>query len=167
MPSILFQQPALFSGNARRAAWPYALLAASLMFLFALPASATLGEVAASIETDRASMKASTRMVPAVNYSVHVIESPSGTTVREYVSQDGTVFAVAWQGPLMPDLRQTLGRYFERYSAAASAKRAGRGQVTVRESDLVVQSGGHMRAFSGRAYLPQLLPAGVTLEEVQ
>jgi hypothetical protein len=164
---MLCKRPASFSNDARRAAWLVWLLAAPSMFLLALPASATLGEMSTSVEADRASMKASTRVVPAANYSVHVIDSPSGTAVREYVSQDGMVFAVAWRGPLMPDLRQTLGRYFERYSAAASAKRSGRGQVTVRESDLVVQSGGHMRAFSGRAYLPLLLPAGVTLDEVQ
>jgi hypothetical protein len=77
------------------------------------------------------------------------------------------VFAVAWQGALMPDLRQTLGRYFDRYTAAASEKRAGRRQVAVRDSDLVVQSSGHMRSFSGRAYLPKLLPQGVTLEELR
>jgi hypothetical protein len=28
-------------------------------------------------------------------------------------------------------------------------------------SELVVYSGGHLRAFSGYAYLPQALPAGV------
>jgi hypothetical protein len=30
-----------------------------------------------------------------------------------------------------------------------------------------VQSGGHMRAFRGRAYLPQLLPAGVSGDEIK
>lgn len=112
-------------------------------------------------------MKASLRTVPAGTYAIHEIQTPAGTTVREYVSRQGMVFAIAWRGPLMPDLRQALGRYFDRYAAAASAKRAGRRPVAIRESDLVVQSGGHMRSFSGRAYLPQLLPQGVTLEELQ
>jgi len=111
-------------------------------------------------------MKASTRIAPATtNYTVHAIQAPSGTTVREYVSEDGMVFAVAWQGPFLPDLRQALGRYFERYSNAASAK--GRRQVAVSESDFVVQSGGRMRSFSGRAYLPPLLPQGFTLEDLR
>jgi len=112
-------------------------------------------------------MKASLRMLPTVKYTVHEIQTPAGTTLREYVSSAGTVFAVAWQGPVMPDLRQTLGRYFDRYTAAASAKHAGRRHIAIREPDLVVQSNGHMRSFSGRAYLPQLLPQGVTVEEIR
>jgi len=30
-----------------------------------------------------------------------------------------------------------------------------------------VQSGGHMRAYSGWAYAPDLLPAGVRAEEIR
>jgi hypothetical protein len=146
---------------------PIWLLAACLVLFCPGSASATLGESSTSVETDRASMKASLRALPAANFTVHEIQAPSGTTVREYVSQDGIVFAIAWQGPVMPDLRQALGRYFDRYTAAASARRLGRRQVAISESDLVVQSGGHMRSFSGRAYLPQLLPQGVTLDELR
>jgi hypothetical protein len=34
---------------------------------------------------------------------------PEGTSVRRYVSPAGKVVAVAWKGPVMPDLRQVLG----------------------------------------------------------
>ena len=158
------QPTALTAFKAARRVW---LLAASFLFLYPFSAFATLGEASTSTEADRASMKASLRIVPASTYSIHEIQTPAGTTVREYVSRQGMVFAVAWQGPLMPDLRQALGRYFDRYAAAANAKRPGRRPVAVRESDLVIQSGGRMRSFSGRAYLPHLLPQGVTLEELQ
>lgn len=137
------------------------------MLVLPLCASATLGEGSASTETDRASMKASLRMLPAASYTVHEITTPAGTTVREYVSPAGTVFAVAWQGPVMPDLRQALGGYFDRYTAAAANKHGGHRHLAVREPDLVVQSNGHMRSFSGRAYLPQLLPQGMTVEEIR
>jgi hypothetical protein len=167
MQPVLCSKPNPFFAKTRIAAPLFWRLGVLLLFALPLTAAATLGEVSTSTEADRASMKASIRTVPATNYTVHQIQAPSGTTVREYVSQDGMVFAVAWQGPLMPDLRQTLGRYFDRYTAAASEKRAGRRQVAVRDSDLVVQSSGHMRSFSGRAYLPQLLPQGVTLEELR
>ena len=145
------------------------LLAGIAMVMLTLPfsASATLGENSASTEVDRASMKATLRMLPTVKYTVHEIQAPSGTTLREFVSSAGTVFAVAWQGPVMPDLRQALGTYFDRYTAAASGKHAGHRHMAVRESDLVVQSNGRMRLFSGRAYLPQLLPQGVTVEEIR
>jgi hypothetical protein len=37
----------------------------------------------------------------------------------------------------------------------------------VDQSTLVVQSGGHMGAFSGRAWLPPALPAGVSGSDIQ
>ena len=94
-------------------------------------------------------------------------EQPSGTVIREYAGLDGKVFAVTWHGPFSPNLRQTLGSYFDQYAAAAPAGRQDRNHVQVRTSNLVVQVGGHMRAYSGRAYLPQALPSGVTPGDLQ
>ena len=165
MQPLYCTQPA--ASTAFKIARRMLLLAASLLVLHPFSAFATLGEASTSTEGDRASMKSSLRTVPASAYNIHEIQTPAGTRVREYVSRQGMVFAVVWQGPLMPDLRQALGRYFDRYAAAATAKRAGRRPVAVSESDLVIQSGGHVRSFSGRAYLPQLLPQGVTREELQ
>ena len=147
-----------------------ALLAGIALVTFGLPicALATLGESSTSTETDRVSMKAPVlRVLPAAKYTVHEIQTPSGIMVREYVSSAGAVFAVAWRGPVMPDLRQVLGKYFDRYTAGTAGKHAGHRHVEVREADLVVQSNGHMRSFSGRAHLPQLLPQGVTVEEIR
>jgi hypothetical protein len=45
--------------------------------------------------------------------------------------------------------------------------RARRGSLLIRQPDFVVQSGGHMRSFSGIAYIPQLLPKYVTVDEIQ
>jgi hypothetical protein len=145
------------------------LIAGSALAMLALPvcACATLGENSASTETDRVSMKASLRILPAAQYTVHEIQTPSGTTVSEYILPSGTVFAIGWRGPVMPDLRQALGRYFDRYTAGAAARQAGHRHVEVREPDLVVQSNGHMRSFSGRAYLPQRLPQGVAVGEIR
>jgi hypothetical protein len=89
--------------------------------------------------------------------------------VREYVSPAGKVFGVAWQGPRIPDLRQLLGAYYAQYESAASAARSvrHRGPLLIQEPGLVVQSGGHMRAYNGLAYVPDLLPAGVRAEEIR
>jgi hypothetical protein len=92
---------------------------------------------------------------------MHDIAPPGGASVRQYVSPAGKVFAVAWQGPAMPDLRQLLGPHFDRYVAAAKDKRVKRAPVVIRESTLVLVSGGHPRAFSGRAYVPDLVPQDV------
>lgn len=140
---------------------------ASLLLAMAIPAMAELGGNAASIEADLAHLKASRRVVNAQKYTVHEMHMSSGTVVREFVTAQGQVFAVAWQGPFMPDLRQVLGSYYEPYLNEAKFSRSRRGPVLVQQTDLVVHSGGHMRAFFGRAYLPQLLPTDVQVDEIK
>lgn len=133
-----------------------------------LPASATLGEDVATVENDRVQMKAQVRATTSVaGYAVHVIQSSTGTTVREYVAASGKVFAVAWDGPLLPDFRQTLGKYFDDYSSGASAPHVGRRHLTIQRADLVVHSNGHMRAFYGNAYVPSLLPPNFSVDDIK
>jgi Protein of unknown function (DUF2844) len=63
-----------------------------------------------------------------------------------------------------------LGSYFEQYVQAAkaqSAARMGRRPLMIEQPGLVVQSGGHPRAFSGKAYVPDMLPTGVRAEDIQ
>lgn len=102
-------------------------------------------------------------------YSVKQTTLANGTVVREYLSQAGTVFGVAWSGPQPPDLAALLGSYFPQYVSGVEANRARgvRGSGTVDNSGLVVHSGGHMGAFSGQAWLPQALPAGVSTSDIQ
>ena len=109
--------------------------------------SATLGRDASTVDADRVRMQgALLRIARNDAYTVHELRSASGTTVREYVSSNGTVFAVAWQGPWLPDLRQMLGPYFDDYQRAlqsTTAKRRARGSLTVELPDLTVQMTGH------------------------
>jgi hypothetical protein len=130
-------------------------------------AAATLGEPESSVQADAAQVKGSIKSTSRVNYRLHEIQLPSGTAVREFAGPDGTVFAVAWNGPSMPNLRQTLGRYFDGYVAGAKANRLGHHRLSIQQSDLVIQSGGHMRAFSGLAYLPMAVPAGMNLADLR
>jgi hypothetical protein len=125
------------------------------------PGWASLGQDVASVEDDRAQMQGSRSIIAAENYTIHEIQAPTGTVVREFALPDGTVFAIAWQGPFIPNLRQLLSTYFEAFSQAAQTQKAhrpGHGPLLVQTPDLVVEAGGHMRAFFGRAYIPQLLP---------
>ena len=98
-------------------------------------------------------------------------KASNGTVVREYVSSAGKIFAVTWHGPFLPDLRQILGRYSERFSQASQARNNNRprirGPLLLQEPGLVVQSGGHMRAYFGRAYIPDQVPQGVNIEEIK
>ena len=125
--------------------------------------AAALGEPETSVQTEAARLRGSIKVTPHANYKLHEIQLPSGTLVREFAGSDGKVFAVAWSGPAVPNLRELLGQYFDNYVTAAKAEHSGgHHHLQIRESNLVVLAGGHMRAFSGLAYLPQALPSGVS-----
>lgn len=145
-------------------------LAAVTVLASALPAFASLGGDVTSVESDRAHMAASVRVTqPSSNYSIHEIQAPQGTVVEEYVSAAGRVFAVTWRGQFMPQMQQILGNYFEEYSAALQAQphRFGRRPLNIQRPDLVVQTGGQMRNYFGRAYVPGMLPQGVSADSIR
>lgn len=135
-------------------------------------AQAELGGNGASVEADRVNMKVerTARQNLATNgsYTVHETTLPSGTVVRQYVSNSDVVFAVAWTGPFIPDLKQILGINFDTMVARQSKQsNAGHRSFSQHEADLVIESGGHQRSFVGRAYLISMIPANVTLQEIQ
>ena len=150
-------------------ALPVAVALGLLAFPFS--ASAALGDDATSVQADQALMKGSLITIREKAYTVNEIKAPSGTVVREYISPAGKIFAVAWQGPFIPNFRQLFGAYFEQFSQAAHARNSNRprirGAFLVQEPGLVVLSGGHMRAFFGKAYIPEMVPQGVRIEEIQ
>ena len=132
--------------------------------LIALPlaAHATLGEPAASVPSDSVRLKASVRVLgTGAAYTVHELTLPTGTIVREFLNDAGTVFAVSWRGPFMPDLQALLGSYFTTYAKAPRGAGSNRSHLAIDESNLVVRAGGHQRAFVGLAYVPRLLPPGL------
>jgi hypothetical protein len=131
-------------------------------------ALATLGQPEITVQADVSLAHAAIKsMQDRTSYRVHEIQLPSGTVMREFVAPNGNVFAVTWQGPTRPDLRQALGQYFDAFSSAPRSKFADRRHVQIQQGDLVLQSGGHMRALRGRAYLLSAIPSGVTIGELQ
>ena len=130
-------------------------------------AGATLGQHASTVEADRTELRAQRNITHSTGYSVHELTLPGGTQVREYLTPAQQVFAVAWQGPSIPDLQQVLGTYFPRYRAAAQALGPSRRPLFIEESDLVIRTGGHPRAFFGVAYLPKQMPAGMRAEDIR
>jgi hypothetical protein len=144
-------------------------LALGVALLCAAPAHAGLGKDAADILADSAQMQGLVKSESGQKYDVQVITTATGMRVSEYVNHSGMVFAVAWAGPVPPDLRRLLGSHYADYSAALAAVSHPGLHRTVRieSGGLVVELGGHMRAYSGRAYLPALMPAGVAASELR
>lgn len=144
-----------------------AMLVAILAAATAAPARAALGGDAASVEADRAAVKGQERASTASGYEVREIVGSGGTRVREYLSSDGKVFAVSWQGPFMPNLRRLLGTYYPLFvRSAASPHPGGHRHLVVEQPGLVVQSNGRMRAFFGRAWDPTLLPQNFSTDDI-
>jgi hypothetical protein len=131
---------------------------------------AALGGDLNSVQDDATQMKAAVKVQHKPAYAIHEITDKSKTVVREYVSPGGRVFGVAWQGPFMPSLSQILGSYMQQYAAGLEkehAKGPGRRPLMINQPDFVMETSGHMRAYYGRAYVPDLLPQGVQPEEVR
>jgi Protein of unknown function (DUF2844) len=149
--------------------WPARLAAFAMVLGCSVPAMASLGGDAGSIQADTAHMSAQVTKSAGSTYEMHQLQSPTGTVVNEYLSPSGTVFAVTWHGPFMPDMQQILGSYFQQYSAALSTqpRQYGRHPLNIQQPGLVVQTGGHMRAHWGRVYIPVLTPEGLSPEQLQ
>ncbi len=130
-------------------------------------ASAALGEPAASVSADERSLSAARRTSTVRGaYTIERLDS-AANTVREFVGPSGVVFAVAWGGVSRPDLSVLLGSYAAPYRrAVAQSGPTRRRSRRVQSGGAVVETWGHMRALHGRAWVPALIPPGVTLDEI-
>jgi hypothetical protein len=163
--------------NTLRTLAIFAVLATDLAAL--TPAHAALGTAptyavaaqAASAGTTSTARLAQASSGAAANYTVNQTTLSSGTVVSEYATTNNTVFGLSWRGPTVAPLQTLLGSYFPAYvqglAAVHTANGGGYGPAAVRQSALVVETGGHMGAFSGRAYLPQALPQGVSADDIK
>jgi hypothetical protein len=150
-----------------RAAWSGIIL---LILTLPLPALAALGGDISSVQEDKAQMKGTLRTTEADAYTVHEITAPGNIVVKEYVSPAGKVFAIAWHGQFIPNMQQLLGTYFDQYAQAAKEQREshpGHRPLNIQQAGLVFQSGGHMRSYVGRAYVPDMVPQGVNVDALQ
>lgn len=135
---------------------------------FSMPALAHLGGDASSVDADRQMFHAQLTSMAMPLYRRHEIRTESGMLLHEYETPGGTVFAVSWHGALPPDLQQLFGNYYQRFQSAAPASvRPGmHRQLTIAAPDLVVQSMARTRAYQGTAYIPSLVPAGVSMTDL-
>lgn len=165
--------------------YPTKFIAGALLLAAALPAWAALGGAVSSVETDRMALRGTpaasaqaaakagavrdgSSAAQSALYSVQAFALPNGTEVREFVA-GGQVFGVAWQGASQPNLRQVFGdQMYGVYLQALKAQSTpGSRTFVLQQSSLVVRSFGLPGNFSGQAYLPQQLPAGVSAAAIK
>jgi len=128
---------------------------------------AALGGDRSTLAADRDSVQGELQSTPTGPYVMHQITASSGTLIHEYETPAGKIFAVSWRGPMPPNLQQLFGTYYDQYQAAAAVSaQAHPGmhrQISISESDFVMQALGRMRSVHGKAYVPSLVPAGVSV----
>ncbi len=90
--------------------------------------------------------------------------------ISEYLNATGVVFAVAWAGPVQPDMRQILGSHYADYTAASpplnhpGLHRSARIDAN---PGWWWKLGGHMRAYCGSRVFAALMPANVAAAELR
>lgn len=145
------------------------------LLLGANQAAATLGQTPSVAGFRAASSAPGVRALAAAPgaqtrlYTIHATQLENGTSVQEYATPAGRVFAVLWRGPVLPDVSALLGDYFNAFKAETEQARliGKRGSpVTMVSAKLVVRSSGRMRSFFGYAYAPDLIPAGLEIKDV-
>jgi hypothetical protein len=122
-----------------------------------------LGGDLASVQADQQAWAGSTIQTRLASVTLHTQSLPDGLVVRQYVDAAGLVFAVGWEGPVLPDFERLLGPHFAAYALAQRQQKRG---VNVQSTEVVIESGGMMRSFAGRAYLPGKLPVNLSAQDI-
>jgi hypothetical protein len=150
--------------------WYRFLAIGATVVTLSLSAMAELGGTTATVEADRLRVSGTRRVVRAQAYEMHEIRTPNNGTIHEYVASDGKVFAVTYEGQFPGESNGLLGQYSAQVTQAIAASRgtrpAGR-NVHVDLPGLRYHALGHLRYFSMRAIVPENVPAGVNVEELQ
>ena len=120
--------------------------------LAVVPSWAVLGGDVGSVQTDQSRMRALRTVTRAPSgASVHEIRLADGSSIRQSVNARGIVYAVEFDAGVASQAR------------AQGLKRS----ATIDHDDLVVQSGGRLNAFVGRAWLKSQLPPDVNPDEIR
>ncbi|RKE35136.1 uncharacterized protein DUF2844 [Paraburkholderia sp. BL23I1N1] len=139
--------------------------AASIMVVAVLCASTDArAELGGTMPSQANSTAAAPQILLNGALRLRTMTDAGNTTVNEYATNTGEIIAYTRQGPTMPDLRALLGPYADSYrtGAASSAPDGNLHASRVIRPDVIVESGGPMRGYVGRAWLPAALPPGVT-----
>jgi Protein of unknown function (DUF2844) len=158
----LLHNSAMFDWRARYSF----MLVANL--ICAATACAGLGDDAAGVVADAKALQGVVHIESSPLFDIYEISADGGLRVREYLDRNGIVFAVSWLGPVQPDLQRMLQASFAQYNQARAAltQPGLRRSLRITSQDLVVETSGHLRAYSGRAYLPKLMPAGASAADL-
>jgi len=137
------------------------------LMMGSVPAWASLGDDVSSVNADQNVLQGQIRIEVHTGYELHQITTPDGSIVKEFVSPQGRVFGIAWQGHGIPNLQQLLGSYATQLRQGQRTHVVPRRAVLIQGDDFILSSFGQFHFFRGRAYVPSLVPNNVSPEVVQ
>ena len=131
------------------------IAAASMVLLGTAPIWAALGKTVSSVADDQKRLGGEVHTRTSAGFAVAGDQRRGRHRRREYVSPAGEVFGVSWRERRpRPNLVDLLGDHYPAFRDAPRPPGHRRGPLAVRTDHLVVEMGGRMRDFHGRAYLP-------------
>ncbi len=137
-------------------------LAAFLGLIAAQAAWAGLGEPMERVAADHAALGGQGLLVtPTRRYDIREITGVDGTRIREFTQGAGPVFAVAFSGRSIPDLKVLLGARYAAYLAETAKPRSNHHSLAIDTPELVLRIVMLPRGFVGTAHVPALVPNGV------
>jgi len=87
--------------------------------------------------------------------------------LREYVGDDGKVYAITWKTPAPPSVESLLGPYLAEYQAALQKPHpSSHGFVLVKTPHVTVVKTVHARLAAGSIHLPAHMPKGTTIHDL-
>lgn len=137
--------------------------------LFVVNANAALGDqVVGATSTGSSSAKIKQTANAVASYTVTESTDANKIFIRQYIDSNGLVFAIAWNGPFVPDLESLFGTYASEFRASVKnqGKLRGHRRLRVDTGHIVVEGGGRQRDQSGRAYISSRLPTGFDLKDL-
>lgn len=141
-----------------------------MVLLLSLTAMAELGGSVASVRADQQRLNGTRTVKQTQAYAIHEIRTVNNGVIHEFVSPEGKVFAVTYQGRFPGESNGLLGTYATQLAEAsklAQGQKQVGGSVHLQLPGLTYHAMGHMRYFSMTAYVPEGVPKGVALEEIR
>jgi hypothetical protein len=149
---------------------PFSILSLLLLSTVSGTAFASLGGTIDSIDRDQTAIRATHRTMRSASplFTVHEIQS-TGLTMKEFVGQNGVIFAISWSGNRHPEIAEVLGTYADEFRQADASSRPPPG---ARSRQLLaprmrLHTWGHTRHLQGRVFDPDLMPKGVDIREIR
>jgi hypothetical protein len=138
--------------------------------IYTISAYATLGDDIKSINIDNKDLKGVQTAVTTINgnnatYLIYETKIKDKFEIKQYVSNN-KVFAIVWQGPVLPDLAKLLGDYYTLYQTVAPKYKSSTLQ-SIEDQDFISYFGSSNNYFYGKAIIPSLMPQDLIMIKIK